>query len=175
VLVSWYDAVAYANWLSSRDGLTPAYTVTGTNVIWNRSANGWRLPTEAEWEYAARGGRSSRNTTYAGSDDFGSVAWYDRNSGSKTQPVAGKQANELGLYDLSGNVWEWCWDWYGAYPNRAETNPGGPASGTHRVLRGGSWISYATSTRVAYRIRSDPGNRNFSLGFPLVRLGSPNR
>jgi uncharacterized caspase-like protein len=167
--VSWYDAVAYANKLSNRDGLQPAYRISGTSVDWDRSANGWRLPTEAEWEYAARGGRSSRGYTYAGSNDAAAVAWYGNNSGVKTNPVGTKAANELGLHDLSGNVWEWCWDWMGAYSAVAQTDPTGSASGTHRVRRGGGWILGASRTRSADRNGLTPDDRTNFLGLRLVR------
>lgn len=169
--VTWYGAVVYANWLSEEDGLTPAYRISGSTVSWNRSADGWRLPTEAEWEYAARGGQEARNTTYAGSNSVDRVAWYDDNSGDRTQPVGQKQPNELGLHDMSGNVWEWCWDWYdGDYYGSAPTSdPSGPGSGSNRVRRGGSWGSYASGTRVAFRSSGYPGNSYDSSGFRLVR------
>jgi formylglycine-generating enzyme required for sulfatase activity len=176
--VSWYDAVAHANWLSGRDGLTPAYRISGRDVTWNRSANGWRLPTEAEWEYAARGGTQARETAYAGSNSVGEVAWHIGNSrmaGSgvisrlMTHPVGGKQANELGLYDMSGNVWEWCWDWYGRYDSETQRNPSGPASGRYRVWRGGCWGVIAAGSRVANRIYgSRPVSRSYALGFRLA-------
>lgn len=164
--VSWYDAAAYANKLSERDGLRPAYRISGTDVDWDRSADGWRLPTEAEWEYAARGGASSRGYTYAGSNDVGTVAWY---SGSTTKPVGTKVANELGLHDLSGNVWEWCWDWYGNYGAASQTDPAGAASGTDHVVRGGSWFFGAMSARSSFRSNHASENRNHNLGFRLVR------
>ena len=170
--VRWYDAVAYANWLSEWDGLTPVYRINGTSVTWNQRADGWRLPTEAEWEYAARGGHRARNTRYAGSGTAGAVAWYDGNAGGQTHPVGQKQANEAGLYDMSGNVWEWCWDWYGSYRSGTRTNPTGPASGQFRVLRGGSWNSSATGARVALRDYNDPGSGGSNNGFRLVRMSS---
>jgi formylglycine-generating enzyme len=103
------------------------------------SGRKYRLPTEAEWEYAARGGNRSQGYQYAGSNNLDEVAWYDSKEGSKTKPVKQKKPNELGLYDMSGNVWEWCSDWYGSYASHSATNPKGPSTGTSRVLRGGSW------------------------------------
>jgi formylglycine-generating enzyme len=126
------------------------------------------LPTEAEWEYAARGGSTGTATKYAGSNTIGEVAWYGSNSGNKTQPVGQKRPNELGLYDMSGNLWEWCADWYGSYSSTSQTNPQGPSSGSNRVIRGGSWYNYAQNCRVANRYRYVPENRNYNLGFRLV-------
>lgn len=123
----------------------------------------FRLPTEAEWEYAARGGNRSRGYRYSGSDNLDSVAWYKDNSGNKTHQVKQKQANELGLYDMSGNVWEWCNDWYDRYSSSSQTNPKGPSSGYYRVFRGGSWYYIAQYCRVAFRYDSTPDYRD-SLG-----------
>lgn len=128
----------------------------------------FRLPTEAEWEYAARGGNQSRGRQYSGAYSLDNCAWYTDNSGSKTHSVATKQANELGIYDMSGNVWEWCQDWYGSYSSNAVTNPTGPASGSCRVHRGGSWRSDARRCRVALRNGYTPGNRYNNLGLRLV-------
>ena len=129
----------------------------------------FRLPTEAEWEYAARGGNKSRGYKYPGGDNLGSVAWYSGNSGSMTHDVGQKQANELGLYDLSGNVWEWCQDWKGGYRSSSLTNPTGPSSGSRRVLRGGSWNNDALFCRVSYRYDDSPVYRNSELGLRLAQ------
>lgn len=129
----------------------------------------FRLPTEAEWEYAARGGGETEGFTYAGSNDPDAVAWYNKNAGGKTHPVGQKQPNELSLYDMSGNVWEWCSDWYDGYPSGAQINPKGPSSGDRRVIRGGSWGSDASSLRVADRNFDNPVDRYDNLGFRPAR------
>ena len=146
--VSWNDAVAYCEWLSQKTGKT------------------YRLPTEAEWEYAARGGSKSRGYKYSGSNNIDAVAWYRDNSGDHTHPVGTKSPNELGIYDMSGNVWEWCSDWYKGYPGSSGVSD---LTGSDRVLRGGSWISDASNCRVAYRNRNAPDYRHNSFGFRLVR------
>ena len=129
----------------------------------------FRLPTEAEWEYAARGGNKSRGYQYSGSNNIGDVAWYDGNSGNQTHVVGTKQANELGLYDMSGNVWEWCQDWYGSYSSNAQTNPQGPTSGPGRVYRGGGMSSVdMLYCRVADRCWTSPGSRCGVFGFRLA-------
>ena len=128
----------------------------------------FRLPTEAEWEYAARGGSRSRGYKYSGSDNIYDVAWYNDNSGSTTHPVAIKRPNELGLYDMSGNVWEWCSDWYGAYSSSAQSNPTGPSTGSRRVGRGGCWFSYAGGCRVSIRGNGSPGRRYDYFGLRLA-------
>ena len=128
----------------------------------------FRLPTEAEWEYAARGGKKSRGYQYSGSSNISDVAWYGGNCGSKTRPVGTKQANELGIYDMTGNVWEWCQDWYGSYVSSSQTNPTGAVSGSYRVLRGGCWYVNAWRCRLSYRFNDTPDYRNYNLGLRLV-------
>ena len=128
----------------------------------------FRLPTEAEWECAARGGKQSKGYKYAGSNTLGDVAWYDGNSSSKTHDVATKQPNELGLYDMSGNVWEWCQDWYGSYSSSSQTNPTGSTSGSYRVIRGGSWDFHSRYCRVSYRDNGSPDLRFVSLGLRVA-------
>ena len=149
--VSWNDVQEFFARLNARAG-SPRY----------------RLPTEAEWEYAARGGANSRGYQYAGSNDINKVAWYDDNSGDKIHPVKGKKPNELGVYDMSGNVYEWCSDWYGDYSAGSQTNPQGSSGGIYRVYRGGSWFNYAWNCRASYRLINGPDYRNYSLGFRLA-------
>jgi len=171
IYVSWNDAVAYCNWLSEKDGLQKAYSGSGDNVTCDFNSNGYRLPTEAEWEYAARGGNQSKGYKYSGSNIIDEVAWYDENSGKRTYDAGTKSPNELGLYDMSGNVWEWCWDWFSDkyYSSSGQTNPKGPNSGSKRVGRGGSWVSSAERCRVAGRYYSSPAYGVNGLGFRLAR------
>ena len=147
VNMSWDDASAYAQWA------------------------GKRLPTEAEWEYAARGGNKSRGFTYSGSNSPGDVAWHAGNSGGQTHPMGQKQPNELGLYDMSGNVWEWCADWYdgSSYSSSPANNPKGPTTGQYRVLRGGSWFNSRDLLRVADRNNDSPSDRSSDFGFRCAR------
>ena len=130
----------------------------------------FRLPTEAEWEFAARGGNKSQEYQYSGSNNLDEVAWYVENSCNKTHPVAQKKANELGLYDMSGNIFEWCQDWYGGYSSQAQTNPTGPDSASHRVFRGGSWDGRARGCRSSGRGSAWPGNWGDYLGLRLVLI-----
>jgi len=167
--VSWYDAIEFCNKLSEKEGLQKVYSGSGKNIMMNMNANGYRLPTEAEWEYAARGGNLSKGYEYSGSNNAGDVAWYEYNSGSKTHPVGQKQPNELGIYDMSGNVLEWCWDWYGNYGSESQTNPTGPSSGSHRIRRGGSWDDNAGNLRLANRDYIPPGLRGSYRGFRIAR------
>jgi formylglycine-generating enzyme required for sulfatase activity len=148
--VSWDDIQAFLSKLNSQ---------TGKN---------YRLPTEAEWEYAARGGNKSGGYKYAGSNTIGVVAWFKENSGSERHPVGGKRPNELGLYDMTGNVWEWCQDWYGSYRSGSQTNPSGTGTGSYRVLRGGGGRYPARLCRVSYRDSYAPTNRDHNIGFRLA-------
>ena len=134
----------------------------------NLTGRKFRLPTEAEWEYAARGGKKSRGYQYSGSSNISDVAWYDGNSGSKTHPVGTKQANELGIYDMAGNVWEWCLDMKGSYNSSSQTNPTGAGSGSFRVSRGGSWFYNARCCRSSCRFIDTPDNRSSFLGLRLA-------
>ena len=147
-----YDSpVEQVSWFDCQEFIMKLNSLTGLN---------FRLPTEAEWEYAARGGNKSKGYKYSGSNDIGSVAWYRDNSSSRTHAVATKSHNELGLYDMSGNVWEWCSDWYGSYSSDSQTNPKGPSSGYYIVVRGGGSVNIAMYCRVAYRYRSYPESRS---------------
>ena len=148
--VSWNDCQTFLRKLNA---------MTGKN---------FRLPTEAEWEFAARGGNRSRGYQYSGSNVLSYVAWYDDNSGSKTHNVGTKAPNELGIYDMSGNVREWCQDWKGSYSSSAQTNPKGPSSGSFRVLRGGSWYYLARDCRVTIRNSGAPDLWDDDLGLRLV-------
>ena len=142
-----YRPVEMVSWKDCQTFITELNLQTGIN---------FRLPTEAEWEFAARGGNKSQGYKYAGSNTLEDVAWYDNNSNSTTHPVATKASNELGLYDMSGNVWEWCQDWFGSYSNANQTNPTGPSSGSGRISRGGSWVHGNNECRVSYRNSGSP-------------------
>ena len=151
--------VEQVSWNDCQEFLSKLNRITGKT---------FRLPTEAEWEYAARGGKKSRGCQYSGSNNLSDVAWYWDNSGSKTHAVGSKQSNELGIYDMSGNVWEWCQDWHGRYSKSSQTNPTGATSGSGRVSRGGCWIGDAGLCRSSYRSDDAPDDRNSDLGFRLV-------
>lgn len=166
--VSWYNAIDFCNRLSEREGLTPAYRRDGDNVSWG-TADGYRLLTEAEWEYACR---ASTRTRYSFGDDvsdLGEYFWYEKNSGNAPHPVGTRKPNPWGLYDMHGNVWEWCWDWYGPYPSEPQVDPVGPPAGDRRVLRGGSFNFRAVFLRSAVRIGSGPENRYLNYGFRCAR------
>ena len=156
--VTWYDCLEYCNKRSSIEGLKPCYRINGEDVTFDENSDGYRLPTEGEWVFAAIGGRRSHGYTYSGSNNIDAVAHYDGNSNS-IQPVCTKKPNELGIYDMSGNVWEWCWDKYNS-------------SSSDRVIRGGSWYnSDVKCCSVSYRCNCNPyPSRDYSIyGFRLAR------
>lgn len=185
--VSWLDAVAYCNARSEAEGLTPVYTVDGQTVTWDRSAIGYRLPTEAEWEYACRAGTttpfymenspSAEEANYYGhypyqiEDNYFNQGVLEVKPGEYRQttvPVGSFEGNPNGLYDMHGNVSEWVWDYYGAYPTEEQTDPTGPDSGTLRVYRGGGWNDFAKNVRSAYRATMEQGKGSFNIGIRLV-------
>jgi len=171
VYVTWYGAALYCNYLSTVNGRTPCYDET--TFACDFTADGFRLPTEAEWEYASRGGEHSPYYQYPwGSDTITSAdANYDYNINT-TVDVGSYAANGYGLYDMAGNVWEWCNDWYdsGYYSNSSSTNPTGPVSGSNRVIRGGGWIFSAISLRCAHRFNYSPSNASISFGFRVLAV-----
>jgi formylglycine-generating enzyme len=185
--VNWYDVVKWCNARSEKDGLTPVYYTTSAEDVVYRSgeldinidavkwnANGYCLPTEAEWEFAARGGTSSQGYTYSGSNTINDVAWYGGNSGITTHTMGTKSANELGIYDMSGNVMEWCWDWYddsgGAYPSGGTVDPKGPSTTqTYRFLRGGMFAGGEFYCRVDFRNYNGPTLRSLYCGLRCVQ------
>jgi len=197
--VSWYDAVIFCNALNEACGYTPCYfsdkkhqtpfgkTAKGYEllnkgkVFYHVVGKCYRLPTEAEWEYAAKGGNKKSDYVYAGGDKLNEVAWYRGNSHRETKAIGLKLPNELGLYDMSGNVWEWCWDWFdsdyykacAAEENGTIDNPKGLEIGSDRVLRGGSWSDYSVYCRSTFRFNDRPGFRGSGIGFRLVLSSLP--
>jgi formylglycine-generating enzyme required for sulfatase activity len=189
--ISWYNAIEYCNRRSMNESLIPCYSFLtyGTNpddwpIGWDTSnnhhtyvscdwnANGYRVPTEAEWEFAARGGNLSNNCIYSGSNVIGDVAWYESNSNGATHPVGTKQANELNIFDMSGNICDWCWDIFGNYPSEIQTDPTGAETGTNRSIRGGSWWHFASNCSVSLRSYAFPTSGNYYIGIRLVRIAS---
>jgi len=167
--VTWIDAVRFCNALSIREGLQPVYSIEGANVACDWTKKGYRLPTEAEWEYATRGGSKGRGYSYSGSANLDEVAWHDGNSGGLVHDVGQKKPNELGIYDMSGNAWEWCWDWLGEYAAESRFDTRGPASGTVRVTRGGSEGGDGQDCMTITRNGSPPDTSYRDLGFRLAR------
>ena len=155
--VSWNDCQAFIHKLNS---------ITGRS---------FRLPTEAEWEFAARGGNKSQGYKYSGSNNLGTVAWFTDNSGRETHPVKTKSRNELGIYDMSGNVWEWCQDWKGSYGSSDQSDPMESRSGSGRVYRGGGWNNGVSCCRMSFRCSNTPGGRDFNLGLRLALYSYPHK
>lgn len=167
--VAWFDWLEFCNRLSIREGLTPAYTLDGVHVTWRRDADGYRLPTEAEWEYACRAGTRTRFNAGDRSSELLEVAWVRANADWQTHPVATRPANPWGLHDMHGNVFEWCWDLYEPFGDEALVDPAGAADGWRRVLRGGGWTSHSRASRSAYRHAGDPSARRAWYGARLAR------
>ncbi len=186
--VSWFNAIEYCNKRSISEGLTPCYSYSTygtnptawpsgwntsddnhTNVTCNWTVNGYRLPTEAEWEFAARGGNSTHGYTYSGSNTIDGVAWYSSNSSSISHVIGSKAANELGIYDMSGNVWEWNWDIYGTYPSGSQNNPHGVVSGSARVLRGGCWADVTGGCASSFRNHFSASSGAGTIGIRICK------
>lgn len=165
VLVSWFAAIEYCNWLSIQNGLDPAYFIDGKKIILNPNSFGFRLPTEAEWEYAAKGGNESKGFIFSGSNRIESVAWYGDNLYESIMQVGSYNPNEIGIYDMSGNVWEWCWDNYAENSYKKDLSTTGPL----KVLRGGSWGLNKYMSRVTNRHSINPNSKNKFTGFRIVR------
>ena len=150
----------YITWDDCQEFITKLNELTGQQ---------FRMPTEAEWEYAARGGNKSKGFTFSGSNNIADVAWYSENSSNRSCPVANKAPNELGIYDMSGNVWEWCSDWYGDYSDAPQTNPTGPETGTEHVVRGGCWGALVSGSHLSNRISYVPTFHSNSVGLRLAQ------
>ncbi|OQY39768.1 MAG: hypothetical protein B6226_01190 [Candidatus Cloacimonetes bacterium 4572_65] len=177
--LTWNEAIIFCNLLSIEKGFAPCYTVNGDAdtenwdddfiPVCNWNANGFRLPTEAEWEYAARGATAVHNYIYSGGNEIGPLGWYQGNSMGFSQDIGLKLPNELGIYDMTGNVVEFCWDFYAEYPTTEQTNPTGPDIGEYRILRGGSFLDYASECEVDYRRSGAATSYGAEVGFRVVR------
>ena len=170
--ISWYDAVRFCNLLSEEEGFQPVYNTA--DWTWDDNADGYRLPTESEWEYACRANSTTEYCNGNGTESLDSVGWYSGNSGGRTHDVHTKNSNNYDIYDMHGNIWEWCWDRYGTYPEGPPDNPheddgGASATGTNRVMRGGHFNYNATHCRSAYRNNNPPSYASSLYGFRLVR------
>jgi len=163
--VSWFDSVAFCNALSKLQGLEEAYRIEAQKVTWNQEANGFRLLTEAEWEYAAR---TKDDLHYSGNDHLDRVGWYSENC-TELQEVGKKSPNDWGFYDMSGGVFEWCWDWNTSYKNGELSDPTGPAIGFERICRGGSWSKEEWFARTTCRYAELPEMRHHSIGFRIAK------
>jgi len=173
--VSWLDTVVFCNKLSEKEGLKPFYELEpGTARVPDWAGPGYRLPTEAEWEYACRANSKTRYSFGNSEGRLGERGWYGGNSGGQTHPVGQKRSNALGLFDMHGNICEWCWDGYGEhyYQVSPVEDPRGPAAAALRVFRGGSWLDDPRYCRSALRSRDTPVSRNYDLGFRLARVQS---
>ncbi|MCP4581215.1 MAG: SUMF1/EgtB/PvdO family nonheme iron enzyme [candidate division Zixibacteria bacterium] len=168
--ITWLDAVDYCNRKSSIEGLELCYKTYNNKVLCDFKSNGYRLPTEAEWEYSARGGAKSQGYKYSGSDNADEVAWYGENSYKQLKPIGTKMGNELGIFDMSGNALEWCWDWMTEYSKATEINPQGPHKGVNKVLRSPRWGKPSNiSVRVSNRAGRHPNDAGKYIGLRLCR------
>jgi sulfatase modifying factor 1 len=173
--VSWLEIIEYCNKRSEKEGLTLCYSKIGENIVCDFTAVGYRLPCEVEWEFACIGGEKSNNYFFSGSNDVGEVAWYEGNSGGKPHAVGGKKPNELGIYDMNGNVWEWCWDWYDEdyYKKSPAENPRGPEKGKARTYRGGGCSGVKHYQLARHRDGLEPTYKESDMGFRLAKTIGP--